>query len=89
MMKIWGDIPKVSGVYGSTPRIDRAWRAGEVASRRDELTISGIAKDFTVAMKALKKVPDIRQDRVNEILQKMGNNEYSVSAEDVAKKIVG
>ena len=60
-----------------------------MASRKDELTISGVAKDFTVAMKALKRVPDIRQDRVNEILQKMENDEYSVSAENVAKKIVG
>ncbi len=87
-MKIWGNIPKVSGVYGNTSKIDRLSRASEVASKKDELTISGTAQDFSVAMKAVRQVPDVRLDKVNDVLQKMERREYSVTSRDVAAKIV-
>jgi negative regulator of flagellin synthesis FlgM len=87
-MKIWGNIPKVSGIYGSTNKVDRTSKLGKVASKKDELTISGAAKDFNVVMKALRQVPDIREDRVNEILQKMENGNYSVSSSDIADKMI-
>ncbi len=87
-MKIWGNIPNVSGVYGNANKVGRPSKVGEVASKKDELTISGAAKDFNVVMKALRQVPDIREDRVNEVLQKMENGNYSVSSGDIAGKMV-
>lgn len=86
-MKIWGNIPKVSGIYNNASKVDKSSRVGEVASRKDELTISGTAKDFNVAMKAVRQVPDIRQDKVDAILNKMENGNYSVPVSDVAQKI--
>ncbi|MCX7774183.1 MAG: flagellar biosynthesis anti-sigma factor FlgM [Clostridia bacterium] len=87
-MKIWGNVPNVSGVYGNTSKINKTTKVGEVASKKDELSISGAAKDFSVVMKALRQVPDVRMDKVNEIAQKMERGEYNVSAKDVAGKMV-
>ncbi|HHW23083.1 MAG TPA: flagellar biosynthesis anti-sigma factor FlgM [Clostridiaceae bacterium] len=87
-MKIWGNIPKVSGVYGNSGKINRPSRVGEVSSKKDEFSISGTAKDFTNVMRILRQIPDIRQDRVNEIKQKIESGQYSVQASDVAEKIV-
>lgn len=87
-MKIWGDIPKVSGIYGNVSKVDRTSNLGKVASKKDELTISGAAKDFNVVIKALRDVPDVREDRVNEILQKMESGNYSVSSSDIADKML-
>jgi negative regulator of flagellin synthesis FlgM len=87
-MKIWGNIPKVSGVYGNSGKINQPARVGEVTAKRDEFSISGTAKDFTSVMRILKEIPDIRQDRVNEIKQKIESGQYSVRASDVAGKIV-
>lgn len=87
-MKIWGNIPKVSGVYGNTGKIDKQSKVGEVSLKKDEFSISGTAKDFTSVMKALRQVPDIRQDKVDEITQKIERGQYSVKAADVAGKIV-
>lgn len=87
-MKIWGNIPKVSGVYGNSGKIDRPTKVGEVASKKDEFSISGTAKDFTSVMNALRNVPDIRQDKVDEIAQRIERGQYSVKATDVAGKIV-
>lgn len=88
-MKIWGNIPKVSGVYGNTNKIDKTSKVGEISSRKDELTISGTAKDFNVAMKALRGIPDVRQNKVNEISQKIERGEYSVSESEIADRILG
>ncbi len=87
-MKIWGNIPKVSGVYGNTSKIEKLSKVGETASKKDELTISGTAHDFNVVMKALRQIPDVRQGKVNDISQKIERGEYSISSRDVAAKIV-
>lgn len=87
-MKIWGEIPKVSGIYGNTNKIDRSSKVSEAASKKDELTISGAAHDFNAAMKALKQIPDIRQDKVDVILKKMERDKYSVSSADIAERII-
>ena len=87
-MKIWGDIPKVSGVYGSTGKIGKIYRVDETAPKKDELTISGTAQDFNVVMKALRQVPDVRKDRVDEIAQKMERGEYKVKASEIAEKMI-
>ncbi|NMA67269.1 MAG: flagellar biosynthesis anti-sigma factor FlgM [Clostridiaceae bacterium] len=88
-MKIWGHIPNVSKIYGNTNRIGRTSKVGETASKKDELTISGFANDFSIAMKALKNVPDIRQEKVDEISQKIEKGEYSVPPGEIAAKILG
>ncbi|HOJ40819.1 MAG TPA: flagellar biosynthesis anti-sigma factor FlgM [Thermoclostridium sp.] len=86
-MKIWGDIPKVTGVYGNAGKTEKLTKNQSVASRKDELTLSGSARDFSIVMKALRNVPDIRRDKVDAISQKMESGEYSVPAEDVAARI--
>lgn len=87
-MKIWGNVPKVSGVYGNSTKVDKLSKTNGVASSKDELTISGAAKDFSVVLKALKAVPDVRQDKVEEISKKMDSGEYNVSSSDVSSRIV-
>lgn len=86
-MKIWGDIPKVPGVYGNTGKIDKTSKTNSVASRKDELTLSGEARDFASVMKALKSVPDVRKDKADAISARIENGEYSVSSKDIASKI--
>lgn len=86
-MKIWGDVPKITGIYGNTGATEKLPKSHAVASKKDQLTLSGPARDFSVAMKALRDVPDIRKDKVDAILERINRGEYAVSAKDVAAKI--
>ena len=86
-MSIWGDLPKVTGVYGYAGITEKLTRSQNTASRKDELTLSGSAMDFSIVMKALKDVPDIRKDKVDAISKKIESGEYSVPTEDVAARI--
>lgn len=54
----------------------------------DKFELSKLGKEFQIANKAIAATPDIREDKVNEIKQRMATGTYTVSAEEVAKKMV-
>jgi negative regulator of flagellin synthesis FlgM len=39
-------------------------------------------------MRALKDVPDVRQDRVDELLKRFESGSYNVSGRDIADRII-
>lgn len=87
-MRIWGGISEVSGIYGKGSKISKVNSTKAISSKKDLLSISNEAKDFQIAMKVLKKVPDIRQDKVKEFLEKYEAGNYNVSGREVADSII-
>lgn len=87
-MKIWGNIPKVSGIYEKQKNVNKMDKASGISGKKDVLSISNQAKDFQTVMKALRDVPDIRKGKVDELAQKYQSGNYSVDGRDVADKIV-
>jgi len=86
-MKIWGNIPKIMGVYGKQKNVNKSGRTQGVSQKKDVLSISNQAKDFQTVMKALKDVPDVRQDKVNDLAERYQSGNYDVSGRDIADKI--
>jgi len=87
-MKIWGDNPKVFGIYNKPSPAGKVTQRDAVASRKDEFNISGLAKEYQVALKALRNIPDIRTEKVQEISRKIESGNYDVKAEDIAEKFI-
>lgn len=56
--------------------------------KKDEVALSGTAKDFQAIYKLLNTTPDIRQDKVDEIKEKISSGNYNVKAAEVADKIL-
>ena len=88
-MRITGNVGNVTGVYTNDKRISRLENTNKISPAKDDVKISSVGKDFTIAMNALKDVPDIRMDRVSEISAKIASGEYNVSGNDIAAKILG
>ncbi len=88
-MRIWGDVPKVSEVYGKHRNVSKIDKTSGAASKKDVVSISNEAKEFQTGMKAVKEVPDIRTDRVNELKDKYESGNYDISGQDVAEKLLG
>jgi len=88
-MRITGNVGNVTGVYTNDKRISRLENVNKISPAKDDVKISSVGKDFTIAMNALKDVPDIRMDKVNEISAKIASGEYNVSGNDIAAKILG
>ena len=55
---------------------------------KDEVSISSKAKDFSSVMKALKNVPDMREDKVVEFTKQMELGQYNRKGIDIADKIL-
>jgi len=88
-MKIWGEIPKISGVYDRQKNIGKVEKASGISSKKkDVVSISNQAKDFQTVLKALKEVPDVRQDKVMELSEKLESGKYDVKGRDVAERIL-
>lgn len=87
-MKIWGEIPRILGVYNKSKNAAKVEKTEKVAAKKDVISISNQAKDYQVAMKALKDVPDVRQDKIREIEEKYSGGTYNVNGRDIADKIV-
>lgn len=87
-MKIWGDNPRVFGVYNQTNAVGKVKKHEVVSSGKDEFKISNQGRDYQTAMRALRNIPDIRQDKVKEISDKIESGSYNVEAKDISEKII-
>ncbi len=87
-MKIWGDIPRVSGVYDKQKNVNRVDKTSGVSSKKDVISISNQAKDFQTVMKAARDVPDIRTDIVNDLSVKYESGKYDVNGNEIADKVL-
>lgn len=87
-MKIWGQVPNVSEIYGKNNKVSKVNNVERTASKRDVVSISTSGKDFKAVLDAIKQSPDIREDKVAEISRKLEKDEYKVSSNDIADRIL-
>lgn len=85
-MKI-GQVSGVSGVYNKQG-ISKVERTKEVQGSKDVVSISGAGQDYNTAMKAMRDIPDVRVEKVEEFKAKVDNGTYNRSGDDIAEKIL-
>ncbi len=59
-----------------------------VSNFSDKLLISSMGKDYSTASKALLSTPDIREELIYSIKERIKNGTYEVSGEAFAEKIL-
>jgi negative regulator of flagellin synthesis FlgM len=87
-MKITGNVSGVYGVYDNKKGVNRIGSTAGVSSKKDVVSISNNAKDFQTVMKAIKEVPDVRQEKVSALTDKYEAGSYNVAGSDTADKII-
>ena len=87
-MRIDG-LPQVTGIYTNDKKVSRVENLNNVSEIKDNVKISEVGKDYAIAQKALKDIPDVRQDRIEEVKAKIEKGEENVKGEDIATKILG
>lgn len=60
----------------------------ESVKKMDKASFSTTGKDFQYAMEQVKKTPDVRWNKVEDIKARIQAGTYKVSAEDIAKKMM-
>ncbi len=86
-MKIFNNpnIQKVLGAYKS--KMTKVEKSNKTMEAKDKIQISSKAKDFQVAMKAFKKLPDVRDEKINETQKAIGSGNYNPAAAEAVDKI--
>jgi len=72
-----------------TQRNNNVSRLSRAEEKKDIVALSEQAKDYQVASRALKALPDVRQDKISEIQSKIESGNYNVSSMDLAAKLLG
>lgn len=77
---------KISEMYKASS-VKKTTKA-ESSSFSDMLEISQTGKDYQAAKQIVARTPDIREAKVNDIMERMQAGTYNVKIEDVANKLV-
>lgn len=83
-------VQSILKAYGEQNKVAKNIKNERTASaaQKDEVILSAEAKEFGQMLQALKKLPDVREAKVNELAEKIDSGTYSVEAKDVAEKMV-
>ena len=83
-------ITGINSLQGISRPTDVARNAkGKVAqTRKDAFTPSAIATDFNIARRAIVAAPEVRTDKIDNIINRINSGEYNISAADLAAKIL-
>lgn len=74
-MKIFGSISEIYKI-ARAENIKKTQAAAKNNTKSDEISISNKAKEYQMAMKAVKNVPDIREEKVASVKEKMDQGGY-------------
>lgn len=77
---------KINQIYQTNEKLKV--HSVEKAKEKDGITISRAGRDYQVAQAALAKVPNVRQDKVDELKARIDAGTYVVKDEDFAAKLL-
>lgn len=73
---------------GYNKNVGKVNKAGKSEMKRDQIDISQSSKDFQIAMDAFKKLPDVRQEKIDDIKESIDKGTYKPSTEDIIKSMM-
>lgn len=79
---------QIQQIYGNKKVLKAGEKKTKGTSFKDQLLLSATAQDASTAKKALAGTPDVRENLVNSIKERIDNNTYEVDSEDFAGKLL-
>lgn len=79
---------QIQQIYGTKKVTKVGEKKTTAASFKDQLMLSATAQDASIAKQALSGIPDVREDLVNSVKERIDNGTYEVDAEDFAGKLL-
>lgn len=91
MMISKAQIQQVMKQYGDNTRVNKNEKTGSTSAARrvDEVTLSQEALNAQQLQKHMKDIPDVREERVQILQERIQSGTYNVSGEDIAEKMIG
>jgi negative regulator of flagellin synthesis FlgM len=74
--------------YRTADNIKKETKTSGTFPQNEKIELSSDVKDFNQIRKALDNIPDIREDKVQQIKKQINEGTYNVSGEKIAEKMV-
>lgn len=58
------------------------------AQKRDEVVLSSEGKEFAQFLQSVKNLPDVREDKIKELAQRIDSGNYQIESQSIAEKII-
>ena len=83
-------IQNILKAYGDNKPVKNT-KAEKMAAtqQKDEVVLSTQAQEFAHILQKIKNMPDVREEKVQELTQRIQSGEYHVEAKEVADKMIG
>ena len=79
---------QIHNIYGAKKPAKLDEKNPTTTSFKDQLMLSATAQDASTAKKAVLAAPDVREDLVASLKERIDNDTYEVDAEDFAEKLL-
>lgn len=85
---------QISGVIktyadqNKTGKVTKENKGDGVSPKRDEIVLSSTAQEFAHTLQALRNMPEVRQEKVDELNRRIEAGQYDVGARDIADKML-
>ncbi|MCQ2749313.1 MAG: flagellar biosynthesis anti-sigma factor FlgM [Clostridia bacterium] len=87
------DVNKINATYGvyNTSKVNKTSAVNGVTKTmgKDKTELTGTAADFTLALQEAMKAPDVREDVVKDIKERMDNGTYDYDIDALVDKLLG
>ncbi|MDQ5988371.1 MAG: hypothetical protein CSYNP_04131 [Syntrophus sp. SKADARSKE-3] len=74
--------------YRTAENIKKESKAGNTFPQGEKIELSSDVKDFSQIKKVLADIPDVREDKVQQLKKQIDEGTYNVSGEKIAEKMV-
>lgn len=79
-------IQQIAKIYGENNKVNSVPKTEKVG-KKDELTVSFESQLIQKATKYISELPDIRENKVNELQQAIKSGSYNIKGEEIISKI--
>ncbi len=81
---------QVARVYGASKGSgsSKAANGARAESTRDDVSISSLGRDYQIAKQAVAEAPDVREDKVAALAERVRSGNYEVGVDDFAAKLL-
>ncbi|HBV84911.1 MAG TPA: flagellar biosynthesis anti-sigma factor FlgM [Lachnospiraceae bacterium] len=79
---------QIQQIYGTKKLSKAEEKKATGTSFQDQLQLSATAQDASTVKKAITAAPDVRQNLVNSLKERIDNGTYEVDVEDFAGKLL-
>ncbi|MDF2571195.1 MAG: flagellar biosynthesis anti-sigma factor FlgM [Sporomusa sp.] len=84
------NIQNIAKIYGEQSKVSKSSKnqGGSSSQRPDEVILSSEAQELSQILRKVKDLPEVREDKVKDLSERIAKGEYKVDSRELADRII-